>query len=99
MNSQLIMAFVRQASAEGIKPLVVYFPSRGDLSGDDRSEKAKVLAVLRQGGVPAIDLTSCIAALGTERAFNPGRPHYTPEGNAAVARCLLPTVQSLIARG
>jgi len=93
LNSALLLRFVRQAAAEGAVPLVVYFPSRGDFEGQDRSGKDRVLAALGRAGVRPLNLTSCIGAVGEERAFIPGRPHYSAAGNLAVARCLSSVVE------
>jgi len=93
INSELLLTFARLAAADGTVPLVVYLPSRGDLEGQDRSAKDKILAALQQSGVHYLDLTSCIREVGLENAFIAGRRHYSAEGNAAVARCLLPAVR------
>jgi hypothetical protein len=96
INTELLLAFVRRATTEGTVPLIVYFPSRGDFQGQDRSAKSVVLRNLQRSGVAAVDLTSCIGALGPGKAFIAGRPHYAPAGNAAVARCLLPVVRERV---
>jgi len=98
INSALLLTFARRAAAEGTVPLVIYLPSRGDLEGLDRSAKDKVLAVLQQSRVHYLDMTSCIKDVGLERAFVAGRRHYSAEGNAAVAQCLLPAVRSQFRR-
>src|SRR3989442_3962551 len=77
----------RDRSAGGL------FPKRGDFEGQDRSAKDTVLAVLQRSGVHYFDLTSCIREVGPDKAFIAGRPHYSAEGNAAVAQCLLPAVR------
>jgi hypothetical protein len=96
LGTDLLLGFVRQATAQGSVPLLVYFPSRGDFEGQDRSAKQRVLAALRRAGVHPLDLTTCVGALGEARAFIPGRPHYSAAGNAAVARCLAPVVRRLM---
>lgn len=98
INSELVVRFTRRATADGTAPVVAYFPSRGDFTGQDRSTKDRVLAALQRKGVAYLDLTSCIGAIGEEQAFIPGRPHYSAEGNAAVARCLLPAVRDRLTR-
>ena len=92
LNGELMLAFARRATHDGTEPLIVYFPSRGDFEGQDRSAKLTVLGILERSGVRYVDLTSCIQAADPARAFLPQRPHYSAHGNAAVARCLLPTV-------
>lgn len=98
LNSALTLAFARQARADGTVPIVAYFPSRSDFAGQDRSSAMAVLARLGAAGVTAVDLTGCVARLGVDVAFLPGRPHYSPAGNAAVARCLGPLVRRALRR-
>ena len=96
VNVALLTRFARQAAREGTVPLIVYFPSRGDYVGEDRSEKDSVLRALDRAGVRYANLTTCLAAMGGERLFIPGRPHYTPAGNRAVASCLVPILRPLL---
>jgi hypothetical protein len=96
INTELLLTFVRRATADGTEPLIVYFPSRGDFQGQDRSAMRIVLQNLQQAGVSAIDLTPCVGTLGPAEAFIAGRPHYAPAGNTAVARCLLPVVRERV---
>ena len=79
INSELLLNFTRRATDDGTAPVVAYFPSRGDFTGQDRSAKDSVLAALQREGVSYLDLTSCIGASGGEQAFIPGRPHIPPK--------------------
>jgi hypothetical protein len=92
LNSQLLLSFVRRATHDGTEPLIVYFPSRGDFEGQDRSAKSALLSSLKRLGIDYVDLTPCLRDADPARAFIAGRPHYSAHGNAAVARCLLPAV-------
>jgi hypothetical protein len=98
LNAALITRFTSMATANGTLPLVVYFPSRVDFSVEDVSSREVALKTLDHAGVPYTDLRSCVAAVGVSEAFVPGRPHYSPTGNAAVAACLLPVVRQAPAR-
>ena len=98
LNAALITRFTSMATANGTLPLVVYFPSRVDFSVEDVSSREVALKTLDHAGVPYTDLRSCVAAVGVSEAFVPGRPHYSPTGNAAVAACLLPVVRQALAR-
>jgi hypothetical protein len=98
LNSAILRTFVRRAAADGSVPLVVYFPARSDFEGNDHVAKGMVVSVLRESGVKYIDLTACIKQVGEEDAFLKGRPHYSAVGNAAVARCLLPTIRQELER-
>jgi hypothetical protein len=92
INTALALAFLRQATLDGTDPMVVYLPARNDLQGHSGATKDIVLDAVKGAGGTALDLTSCIQAIGVDRAFIDERPHYSREGNAAVARCLLPLV-------
>jgi hypothetical protein len=98
LNTAILREFARRALADGSVPLVVYFPSRGDFRGDDRSEKDQVLAALSAVGVQHLDLTECIARAGGEEAFRPEHSHYSAAGNAAAAACILPSVKAALAQ-
>jgi hypothetical protein len=98
LNAALIARFTSMATADGTLPLVVYFPSRVDFSVEDLSSREVALQTLDHAGVTYTDLRSCVAAVGVSEAFVPGRPHYSPTGNAAVAECLLPVVRQALAR-
>ena len=50
--------------------------------------------MLRGGGIPHVDLTSCVATLAPAARFGP--QHYSPGGNAAVASCLTDRVRGLL---
>jgi len=97
LNVALVSRFINVAKADGTIPLIVFFPARNDFTQGDHPARDPVLAALRRAGVEYTDLTSCVGALG-EKAFIPGRPHYSAAGNAAVATCLLPVVRQALMR-
>jgi hypothetical protein len=97
INVALLSRFVRIAAADGAVPLVVFLPDRADFTGDRRPTRERVLSGLRGAGVEFMDLTSCVGSVGVERAFIPEHLHYSAEGNAIVAQCLLPHVRNAIA--
>jgi hypothetical protein len=97
LNTELVLRFVRVAEADGAVPLVVFFPARTDLDGEARPDRDAMLIALQAAGVKYIDLRGCIESVGIDEAFIPGHYHYSAEGNAAVARCLLPYVSDGIA--
>jgi hypothetical protein len=92
LNAEIITSFARYAEGEGSKPLVVYFPSRGDFP-EPRREKAAVLTILRERGIHYEDLTSCVAKLGVSELFSESTKHYSPNGNERVATCLYPVLR------
>src|SRR5581483_8715499 len=81
----LLARFAHDAPRDGTVPLVVYFPSRGDFTGQERSDKDRLLRQLGQGHIHYENLTDCLRAAGGERLFIPGHAHYSPDGNAAVS--------------
>lgn len=97
LNIAILLDFARLARSDGTVPIVAYYPSRSSFAGTDMSAKDSVLGAVRRAGVTALDLTECIGVLGTERAFIPGKPHYSAAGNAAVAECLRPAVLEALA--
>ena len=50
--------------------------------------------MLREAGIPHLDLTACLEGLDPAARFGPG--HYAPGGNAAVAECLSDDVRRLL---
>jgi len=98
LNAALIARFTRIAAADGTIPLVVYFPARIDFNSEGSASRQGALRTLDYAGVNYTDMRSCVEAVGVSEAFVPGRPHYSPAGNAAVARCLLPVVRHALAR-
>lgn len=93
VNAALFASFVETAKKEGSIPYLVYFPSRGDFSGQNRLAKDGILETFRERHIDHENLTDCIAKVGEPTAFIAGRPHYSPAGNAAVAACLEPAVR------
>jgi hypothetical protein len=98
LNRELVLRFVRVAQSDGSVPLVVFFPARTDLDGEARPDRDAMLTALQDAGVKYVDLRACIGSFGIDKAFIPEHYHYSAEGNAAVAQCLLPHVRDGIAR-
>jgi len=94
VNTELLASFASLAREQNSTPLIVYFPSRGDYSGQDRRAKDPVLAALRERNIEYQNLTSCLGEVGVSHLFIENRPHYSPQGNAAVAKCLVPAVRA-----
>jgi hypothetical protein len=95
LGLRLLSEFVTSSRAAGIVPLVVYFPSRGDFSGQDRGLKDRVIAASSDDGFEIHNLTECVRDIG-EGAFVAGGAHYSGEGNAAVAECILTLINAAL---
>jgi hypothetical protein len=93
----LIEEFIDTAHSQKTAALIVYLPTRNDFDGsgpvlEERLHKA--LAVRR---IEVHDMTSCLTSeVPLTRLFVEGKPHYSGEGNAAVAQCLQPLVSAYL---
>jgi hypothetical protein len=96
VNLAILSAFAALARDSGAVPLIVYFPSRGDFRGDVRTSTRAVLRALGDRRIAYEDLTSCLGQVPANERFIEGRPHYSPMGNAAVAKCLTPIVSTAV---
>jgi hypothetical protein len=98
LNGAIISKFINMSKADGAVPILIHLPSRVDFSDGNSMYRDTTLRTLTRAGLKYIDLKGCVEAVGVNEAFVPGRPHYSPAGNAAVARCLLPVVRHALAR-
>jgi len=104
LSAKLLTTVLDEAAAEGSKAILLFFPSRADFdpngsqtTAHDRV-KAAVFSALRLKGIEVVDLTACLKASDAKTLFLPGRPHYSPTGNAAVAACVLPVLTAELAK-
>jgi hypothetical protein len=88
VNGAIFQAFIRLANDNGAIPLIAYFPGRPDLSRLSRGEQSAGQRIMKEINVPFVDTTPCVLELGPDAPFVPDDPHYSPAGNAAVAKCL-----------
>jgi hypothetical protein len=88
LNAAIFREFIRLAEDNGVIPLIVYFPGRRDLLRLSRGEQAAGQRIMKEMGVPFVDTTPCVLEVGPDAGFVPNDPHYSPAGNAAVAKCL-----------
>jgi hypothetical protein len=97
LNAAILQEFARLANQHGVIPLVVYYPPRGDFARHERGEETAANAVLRLAGVPFVDATPCVIAVGSANsAYLVDDPHYSPRGNAAVAECVGSALRQLL---
>lgn len=90
INAEILEHFMREAMNDGSMPYIVYFPSRGDFSGEERKAKDLIFDALRHKGLHYEDLTPCLRRSELHSLFIEGHPHYSQEGNAIAAKCLMP---------
>lgn len=91
VNASIVKAFVQSATEAGIIPMVVYFPQAKDLE-EPGSPLRVGRRVLQRADIAYTDLTACLRELQPVDRFAPGT-HYSREGNAAVAKCLIADVR------
>jgi hypothetical protein len=88
LNAAIFRQFIRLATDNGVIPLIAYFPGRRDISQLSRGEHATGQRIMNEIDVPFVDTTPCVLEVGLDAGFVPDDPHYSPAGNAAVAKCL-----------
>lgn len=104
LSARILEALLADATREGGKVILVFFPSRADFEPNGRQTtphqrvKAAVFSALEQKGIPVVDLTSCLTTTPISKMFIEGRPHYSPAGNAAVAACVMPILEKELAQ-
>ena len=97
VNAAIFREFIRLAEDNGAIPLITYFPGRTDISQASRGKHTGGQRIMKEIGVPFLDTTPCVLDVGPEAAFVPDDPHYSPAGNAAVAKCLRATLTRILA--
>jgi hypothetical protein len=93
INAAILKEFVKSATQAGSIPLVLYLPVEGELNRPSSVSLAK--RVLEAAGIAYIDATPCLLEVDPSNRFMSGS-HYTSEGNAAIAECLLPVVHRAV---
>jgi hypothetical protein len=94
VNASILKTFVRSAEQSGVVPVVVYHPKRAfDTSGSSYQPLGK--RVLQEAGLSYTEPTPCLLELDPADWFIP-HGHYTPQGNAAVAKCLVNVVRQAL---
>jgi hypothetical protein len=88
VNAAIFRQFIRLATDNGVIPMIAYFPGRQDISRRSRGEQTAGQRIMIEIDVPFVDTTPCLLEVGPDAGFVPDDPHYSPAGNAAVAKCL-----------
>jgi hypothetical protein len=97
VNGAIFREFIRLAEDNDVIPLLAYFPGRRDISQLSRGEQAAGQRIMKEIGVPFVDTTPCVLEVEHDERFVPSDPHYSPAGNAAVAKCLEATLTRILA--
>lgn len=91
VNASILKAFVQSVQQDGATPLVVFFPGRGEL----RKLGSRGKQVLERAGLAYVDPTPCLLDVDSTKLMLPGR-HYSPQGNAAVAKCMQQAINDIV---
>lgn len=98
LSQEILRHFVRDVTADGSLPLIVFFPEYqefGQGAGPLMADSQVGLRVLREAGVEYHDLTPCMEQVPGAERFGAGW-HFTDTANRAVADCLQPIVRSTL---
>jgi len=98
VNAEILGRFAQEAIDNRAIPYLVYFPGRGDFTGQERNGRDLVFSALRQKQLHYEDLTPCMRRAEYRDLFNEGHPHYSPKGNAVAAECLIRFLRNGLAR-
>lgn len=99
VNAEILRAFLRDARANGVRPLVVYLPARAEIGPGPSEEASFARRLLTDASIEHVDLTECLLKVPASDQFVPGLHHYSPTANAAVANCLASSVAKLLSGG
>jgi hypothetical protein len=91
VNAAILKAFVQSAEQAGTIPLFVYFPEKKELENPGAPLPIGKRA-FQQAGLAYTDTTSCLLEVNSADRFVQSGRHYSPQGNASVATCLLNVV-------
>jgi hypothetical protein len=96
VNTSILRSFVRSVDQSGAILIVVYFPQTQEL---DRPNSSLPIGkrVLDEANIDYIDMTPCLLRLKPGDRVVPSGAHYSSQGNAAIANCLLPVVNQAMA--
>jgi hypothetical protein len=94
VNAALLNAFVTSATQDGSIPLVVYLPVQGELKAPSKRSSAQ--RVLERAGIAYVDPTSCLLEVHPSNRFTRHNGHYASQGNAAIAKCLIPAIRQAV---
>jgi hypothetical protein len=94
VNASILKSFERSVEQGGAAPMVVYHPKKAFDSAPNSSLSRRVL---QEAGLAYTEPTRCLLELDPGDWFMP-QGHYSPKGNAAVAKCLVDEVREALLR-
>lgn len=88
LNRAILLEFSSLAKKHRVQPIIAYFPGKPEILRLKRGETTDGQRIMKQIGVPFLDTTPCLLELDPDSAYIVNDPHYSPRGNAAVAKCI-----------
>ena len=88
VNRAILLEFARLAKENRVQPIIAYLPGKPEILRLKRGDPTEGQRIMRRIGVPHVDTTPCLMELDPEAAYIVNDPHYSPRGNAAVAKCI-----------
>jgi hypothetical protein len=98
INEEIFRLFLRESRSGGSIPIIAFLPGPIDLPPSPKYVPVG-LKILRDAGLPHVDLRSCLSQEPFSQYFMPRAQggHYSPEGNRQIARCLRDVVAPQLA--
>ena len=98
VNEAILRAFLELADEHDIVPIIAFFPGGAQIRRLMRGEETEMQAILERlaSAVPIVDTTPCVLDVGFPAAYVPDDPHYSPRGNAAVAKCISKALEPIL---
>jgi hypothetical protein len=96
VNTAILRSFIRSVTQSGAIPIIVYIPQTQELT-TPRSSLPIGKRVLDEANIAYIDMTPCLLKVKPTDRVVPSGAHYSSQGNAAIADCLLPAVNQALA--
>jgi hypothetical protein len=97
VNAAIFREFIGLAGDNGVIPLIAYFPARWEILRLSPGEQTPGQRIMKEIGVPFVDTTPCVLEVGPDTGYVPNDTHYSPAGNAAVAKCLGDPLNGILA--
>ena len=95
INEALLQAFVEKTRVKRSSFLVLYLPGKDDYL--DANVEPSSHGLLRSAQLAFIDATPCLGKVPSDQRFRLAGAHYAPEGERAVASCVLPYIKDRLA--
>jgi hypothetical protein len=99
LSARLIESLARKVERSESSLVIVFLPERAQFEGKAAKHKDAIAAALAKSGQTIYDPTACLLEKVNARdLFVESGAHYSAKGNAALAACLAPRLEPLLAK-